>query len=155
MTELLAAAQTPASYLWLKWIHVLGVIIYIGGLLTLTRVLGRAVKFETAASRDDAYRIFRRMHKLVDWGGLALLLGAGLWLVMTDPMGKSYLKQGYFHLKLTCFFALVVCDIVLTRKLFRMTGEGEQPSPTLFRILHGIAGLALMGALFAVFVVRG
>ena len=142
-------------YLWLKWVHVLGMVIYVGGFLTLTRVLGKAVLFDAPQSRADAYRVFKRMHKFVDWGGLGLMLASGIWLVVADPLGKEYLKQGYFHMKLTCVLLLVLSDILLTRKLFRMQGEGEQPSANYFRVMHGLAGLALLGALAAVFIVRG
>jgi len=142
-------------YLWLKWIHVLGMVIYVGGVLTLTRLLGHAVRFETAASRADAYRVLKRMHVFVDWGGLLLMLAAGLWLLVADPLGKAYMKQGYFHMKLLCMVALIVLDIVLSRRLFRLQGDGPQPKATSFRILHGVAGLALLGALAAVFIVRG
>ena len=142
-------------YPWLKLVHLLGMIMYVGGLLTLTRLLGHAVRYESPVSRADAYRVLKRMHVFVDWGGLVLMLGAGLWLLVADPMGKAYMKQGYFHLKLMCALALIVCDIALSRKLFRLQGDGPQPAATFFRIMHGVAGLALLGALAAVFLVRG
>lgn len=142
-------------YLWLKWVHVLGMVIYVGGLLTLTRLLGHAVRFEAPTSRADAYRVLKRMHMFVDWGGLVLMLAAGLWLLIADPMGKAYLKHGYFHLKLTCMLALILCDVSLSRRLFRLQGDGPQPGAVLFKILHGVAGLALLGALAAVFILRG
>jgi len=142
------------TYYWLKWIHVLGMVVYVGGLMTLTRVLARAVRYENPASREDAFRTYRRMHVFVDWGGLFLMLGAGLVLLIQDPFGKEYLKQGYFHVKLTCFVVLLVVDVLLSRRLFRMRGDEPQPGPTLFRVLHGVAGLALMGGLFAVYVLR-
>jgi uncharacterized membrane protein len=143
------------EYLWLKWVHVLGMVIYAGGFLTLTRMLGHAVRFEDAQSRTDAYRILKRMHLFVDWGGLLLMLAAGLWLAIADPATKAYFTKGYFHMKLTFVLVLVVTDVVLSRKLFGLRGEGEQPGPNFFRIVHGLAGLAVMGALLAVFVVRG
>ena len=157
MGELLAASvEDPgALYGWMKFVHVLGMVIYVGGLLTLTRVLGRAIKFETAESRADTLRTFKRMHKFVDWGGLGMMLVAGLWLLIADPAHKAYMKQGYFHIKLTAFVALLVCDALLTMKLFRLKPDGPAPSANFFRILHGIAGLALIAALIAVFVVRG
>ncbi|MHC4973217.1 MAG: CopD family protein [Planctomycetota bacterium] len=142
-------------YLWLKWIHVIGMVIYVGGLLTLTRLLGHAVRFEAATSRADTYRVLKRMHKFVDWGGLFLMLAAGLWLLIADPMGKAYMKQGYFHLKLLCMVALLVCDVMLSRKLFRMEGDGPNPEAWFFKVMHGVAGLALLAALAAVFIVRG
>jgi len=153
--ELLILAAGLKSYFWLKWGHVLGMVIYLGGFLALTRLMGHAVRFETAQSRKDAYRIFRRMHKFVDWGGLAIMLVTGAFLVMMDPLGKSYFKQGYFHMKLTFVLAVVICDVVLTKRLFALTGDETEANATPFRILHGVAALALVGALIAVFIVRG
>jgi putative membrane protein len=142
-------------YLWLKLVHVLGMVIYVGGVLTLTRMLGHAVRYESPVSRADAYRVMKRMHVLVDWGGLFLMLAAGLWLLVADPLSKAYMKQGYFHLKLTCVVVLFVCDFFLSRRLFRLRGDGPQPGAGFFKVMHGIAGLALLGALAAVFVIRG
>lgn len=144
-----------AGYAWLKWVHVLGVVIYVGGLMALTRLLGHAVRFEDARSRTDSYRVFTRMHKFANWAGLGLMVVAGLVLLFWDPAGKEYLKKGYFHMKLTAIVLLFVCDVIFTRKLFRLQGEGPQPSATFFRIMHGVVGLALLGALAAIFIVRG
>jgi uncharacterized membrane protein len=147
-------AEVSAGYGWLKWIHVLGVVIYVGGLMALTRLLGHAVRFPSAQSREDAYRIFKRMHKFADWIGLGLMLVTGLILLVWDPAGKSYMKQGYFHMKLTAVLVLLVCDALFTRKLFALRGEGTQPGATFFRIMHGVVGLALLLALAALFLVR-
>ena len=147
-------AEISAGYGWLKWVHVLGVVIYVGGLLALTRLLGHAVRFAAAQSRADAYRVFQRMHKFANWIGFLLMLGTGLVLLVWDPAGKGYMKQGYFHMKLTAVLALAVCDIVFARKLFRLEGEGPQPGAAFFRIMHGVVGLALLLALAALFLVR-
>ena len=45
-----------------KFLHVLGMVVYVGGFLALTRLTGKAVLFESEASRADAYRTYRRMH---------------------------------------------------------------------------------------------
>ncbi len=147
-------AEVSAGYGWLKWVHVLGVVIYVGGLLALTRLLGHAVRFEDARSRADAYRIFQRMHKFANWGGLGLMLVAGLWLLVWDPLGKGYMKEGYFHMKLTAVLVLAACDVAFARRLFRLEGEGPQPKAAFFRIMHGVVGLALLLALAALFLVR-
>ncbi|MGQ0612707.1 MAG: CopD family protein [Planctomycetaceae bacterium] len=140
---------------WLVMVHLLGLVLYAGGLLALTRLLGHAVRFPSAEARAPAYRIFKRMHFLVDWIGLALLLGTGLYMFLGDPAGKGYMKLGYFHMKLTCVLLLIGCDICLTRSLLRLQPEGPQPSHIRFKILHGLAGLALIGALVAVTIVKG
>lgn len=147
-------AEISAGYGWLKWIHVLGVVIYVGGLMALTRLIGHAVRFDAAASRADSYRIFKRMHKFANWGGLGLMLVGGFALLVWDPAGKSYMKQGYFHMKLTAVVILAVCDILFTRKLMRLEGEGPQPKAAFFRIMHGVVGLALLITLAALFLVR-
>jgi len=155
MSTLLAAG--PTGYFVLKWIHVLGMVIYAGGFLALTRLMGHAVRFESEQSRRDAYRVFRRMHKFVDWGGLFLLLLAGLWLLVWDPLGKNYMRHetGYFHMKLTFVLVLIVTDALFSRKLFALRAEGEQPKATFFRIIHGVSALMVLLAILAVYVVRG
>jgi putative membrane protein len=147
-------AEIAAGYGWLKWVHVLGVVIYVGGLMALTRLLGHAVRFPDARSRGDAYRVFKRMHKFANWAGLLLMLVGGLWLLVWDPVGKAYMKQGYFHMKLACVVLLLACDFVFARKLLRLEGEGPQPNATFFRVMHGIVGLALLGTLAALFLIR-
>jgi len=157
MIEFLAQTVSepmPAGYGWLKWVHLLGVVIYVGGLMALTRLLGHAVRFDEARSRTDSYRVYKRMHKFANWAGLLLMLVGGLWLLFWDPAGKHYLKQGYFHAKLTFVVLLLACDVVFSRKLFRLEGEGAQPGATFFRVMHGVVGLALLGVLFAIFILR-
>jgi uncharacterized membrane protein len=142
--------------LWVKFLHVLGMVVYVGGFLALTRLTGKAVLFESAASREDSYRTYRRMHMFADWGGLLIMVVCGLILLMADPWAKDYMKQGYFHMKLTFFVGILVCDVLFTRKLFfQMKGEGAQPKKAFFAALHGIAALLVVGSLISIFVVRG
>ncbi len=155
--QLLIAGSGPTGYFVLKWIHVLGIVIYAGGFLALTRLMGHAVRFESEESRRDAFRIFKRMHKFVDWGGLFLTVGAGLWLLVWNPLSKSYMghESGYFHMKLTFVLILIVTDVIFSRRLFALTAEGEQPKAAFFRIIHGVSALMVLLTLLAVFVVRG
>ena len=138
---------------WIKFLHVFGMIVYVGGFLALTRLVGKAVVFESEASRADAYRTYRRMHMFANWGGLAIMLACGLVLLVADPWGKTYMKQGYFHMKLTFVILILVCDVVFTKKLFSLRADGPQPKKALFMALHGVAGLLLVGTLVSVFVV--
>jgi uncharacterized membrane protein len=141
-------------YEWLKWLHVVGVFVYAGGFLTLTRMLGKAVRYESVESRRDAYATLKRMHKFVDWGGAGLALVGGLWLLAGDPLKMEYMTKGYFHMKLTFILVLVAMDVLTSRKMFALDPEGEQPSPTFFRIAHGVVGLAILGIFLAIYIVR-
>ncbi|MHC4407449.1 MAG: hypothetical protein ACYS0F_00440, partial [Planctomycetota bacterium] len=75
--------------LWVKFLHVLGMVVYVGGFMALTRLTGKAVLYETEASRADSYRMYRRMHLFADWIGLAIMLICGLILLIADPWSKD------------------------------------------------------------------
>ena len=142
--------------LWVQFLHVLGMVVYVGGFLALTRLTGKAVVFESEASRADAYRTYRRMHMFADWGGLAIMLVCGLILLIADPFAKDYMKQGYFHMKLTFVVGILICDVFFSRLLFfRLRAEGPQPKKAIFAALHGIAALLVVGVLVSIYVIRG
>jgi len=131
--------------------HLLGLILYVGGFLALSRWLAKAVRFESADARTEAYRVLVRMHKFVDWPGLGMAVLTGLYMLMVGNKHMGYMREGYFHIKLTFVLVLVVCDVIVTKKLFALNGEGKQPSATPFRIIHGVSGLALIGILAAMY----
>ncbi|MFQ5844318.1 MAG: hypothetical protein ACE5JG_04940 [Planctomycetota bacterium] len=143
MGTLLAAAEPAPG--WLRWIHLVGVVVYAGGLLTLTRFLGHAV----------AYRVLRRRYLLVGLPGLFLLVASGLTLLIWDPAHKGYLGRPYFHVKLGGVLVVLASDLVLMRKLFTLSPDGEQPRPALFKALHGVAALGVLAILAAVTIIRG
>jgi putative membrane protein len=134
---------------WVKFLHVLGVIVYVGGFMALTRLVGHAVKFESEESRRDAYRIYRRMHMFADWGGLAVAIIFGFILLMQSP---NYMKQGWFHAKLLFVLLMLVVDVVFSIILFKkLKAEGPQPKRAVFSAIHGIAALILVGMLISLF----
>ena len=134
---------------WVKFLHVLGVIVYVGGFMALTRLVGHAVKFETVESRRDAYRVYRRMHMFADWGGLVVAIVFGTILLMQAP---GYMKQGWFHAKLACVLGLMIVDVWFSIILFKkLKPEGPQPKRAVFSAIHGIAALILVGMLVALF----
>ena len=155
MSLLAAGADAFTQPQVLRMFHFLGFILYLGGFLAMTRWMGKAVKFANAESRADTYRIMKRMHMMVEWPGLAMIVVTGLWMFLLGNEHKLYMKQGYFHLKMTCILVLLVVDFFVSKKLFALDPNGPQPKAALFAALHGIAGLALIGILLAVTVIRG
>ena len=65
-------------YLWMKWLHVLGMVVWVGGLMGVSRLMGKAVRYESQPARAAAYGTYKRAHMFVDWGGLGLMLISGL-----------------------------------------------------------------------------
>ena len=138
------------AYLWYKFLHLLGVIVYVGGFMALTRLVGHAVKFGTEESRADSYRIYRRMHKFADWGGGVVAVVFGFLLLMEQP---GTMKQPWFHAKLLFVALFIGVDVVFSRILFnKLKPEGEQPKRAIFSALHGTAALFLCAILYCLFV---
>ena len=138
------------TYQVYKFLHLLGVIVYVGGFMALTRLVGHAVKFQTEESRADSYRIYRRMHKFADWGGGVVAVIFGFLLLMQVP---STMKEPWFHAKLLFVALFIACDVVFSRILFnKLKPEGEQPKRAIFSALHGTAALFLIGILLSLFV---
>ena len=138
------------AYQVYKFLHLLGVIVYVGGFMALTRLVGHAVKFKSEESRADSYRVYRRMHKFADWGGGVVAIVFGFLLLMNVP---STMKQPWFHVKLLFVGLFIATDVVFSRYLFsKLKPDGEQPKRALFSALHGTGALFLIGILVAVFV---
>ncbi len=95
------------------------------------------------------------MYLFVGLPGVFLLVGSGLAMLLTDPAGKEYMKQGYFHVKLTGVLLVLVADFILMRKLFAIDPEGTQPKAAIFKALHGMTGLGLIAVLVAIYFIRG
>ena len=137
------------AYEWYKFLHLLGVIVYVGGFMALTRLVGHAVKFGTEESRADSYRVYRRMHKFADWGGGVIAIVFGFLLLMNSP---SYMQQPWFHAKLLFVALFIATDVVFSRILFKkLKPEGEQPKRAIFSALHGTGALFLIGILVSLF----
>jgi uncharacterized membrane protein len=132
--DLLAVAPTladvnmtpPHKIAWI--IHVIGVILWIGGLLFLTRLLGYHMreigKPDAKIAMAALSRIELRMHHLVIVPGAILAITGGLWQLTQQG---HLMKEGWFHAKLTLVLFFIGLHI--------------------FSIIHGLAGLGLIAVL--------
>ncbi len=133
---------------FLKVIHLFGIVMWIGALLIASLQLRQATKLPREAQRPilDA---MRRVHLGFGLPGMIVTLAGGLVLLM---LHTAYFSQGWMHAKLTFVFLLIVLDLCLVALQSKSREVAGSPGPPL--LIHVVTGLAFLGALVAVFVMR-
>jgi uncharacterized membrane protein len=132
----------------LKVIHLFGIVMWIGALLIVSLQLRQAARLPREAQRPvlDA---MRRVHLGFGLPGMFLVLVAGLVLLM---LHAEYFKQAWMHAKLTFVLLLIVLDLALFALQAKLREVAGSPGPPL--LIHVVAGLAFLGTLAAVFLMR-
>jgi len=120
---------------WLRIVHVVGVMLWIGGALSVALVAAAA---EGEAKRSLA-TVSRRVALRVATPGMVLAWVGGLTMFALSLDG--YLSQGWMHAKITIGLVVAALTGVLTGKL-RKAAAGEDVSTKSLRIF-GIVILVL------------
>lgn len=120
---------------WLRIIHIVGVMLWIGGALSVALVAAAA---EGEAKRSLA-TVSRQVALKVATPGMILAWIGGL--VMFGLSLDGYLTQGWMHAKITIGLVVAALTGVLTGRL-RKAAAGEDVSPKSLRIF-GIVILVL------------
>lgn len=137
------------SIIFIKLLHVLFIFIWIGSLLTLTRLLGYLAKEEPSVQIRLA-KICKKMYFFVDLPSMILSVAFGIIYLYYATFGQSL---GWFHMKLTFAVGLIVCDIICGKMIFNL-GKKNPKSALKYKILHGVTALLLIGTLASIYLVR-
>ena len=93
------------AYLWIKLVHIVGFIVWVGSLFGLLSILR-----EPTGSSEDTRRLLvaltRRAGRAMDIGA-ALAIAAGVILIVKSPEPVGPIHQPYFHVKLALAAGLV------------------------------------------------
>lgn len=135
---------------YVKLLHLLFIMIWVGNLLGLTRLLGYKKKLSTEAM-GELLPLLRRMYLFVGLPSLILALVFGGILLAIAPLGKSL---GWLHMKLTATVILIVIDMGVGNAIEKGVAGIPLPSPRRFRLYHGGIGLLVIAALFSVLVLH-
>lgn len=134
---------------WIAAFHVVGIIIWMGGLSVLSRLLGYHCELESADAREALKRFEHRSYFWATLPGFALTLGTGLYMLFFKGAGAShYLSAGgpwggTFHVKLTLVVVLLVLDHLVMQKM-RKLHRDDEGKKGFFMAVHGIVGLAFV-----------
>src|ERR1700709_2699989 len=131
-------------------VHLLGAVLWMGGLLAMSRAVMAMAK-QPPAMRPGLASLGSRFNILALLGAV-LSIPSGLYQLSLWPAG-SFRHAGWLHTKLTLIVALVVVHGLCWAKLRQWQKATEQtPLPRgPAMALHGVSGLILIGILLAVY----
>ncbi len=139
---------------WLLVFHVLGFVMWVGGLMLVSRLLGWHAQ-QTPEVQAPVGVMLKRLYYAVAVPGSVLTLVAGL--LMLNEYGwaplDAKLEGAGFHIKLTLVFGLIVLDVMTYLGVTRLASGQVTPKGKAMAI-HGLVGLLLIGILVTIFVVR-
>jgi uncharacterized integral membrane protein (TIGR00701 family) len=130
---------------WLKALHLVGIILWMGGLFYLTSHLGNHAELESPEARDAFAEVERKSYYFVIVPGFLITLFAGLAPMLMQGFGTYLSTEGAwgstFHVKLTLVVLLIVIDQVTHYKMRQLHEDPSNESRSLFMGLHGSIGL--------------
>lgn len=133
----------------IKALHVLCVFIWMGNLLALTRLMGYHVKQDEHTQRSMA-KLYKKMYTLVGLPTLVFAILFGIIMLILSPTKPTV----WFHVKMTFFIPLFICDIVCGRYIMQLNQKTDLSRGVKYKILHGICGLMLIGILGTIYVLK-
>jgi len=107
---------------WLLAAHILGLALWIGGLLSACAVLAQSAAAEAGARAAVAQPARKVMRVLAD-PGAALAILAGVWLLSADASG--YFAQRWFQTKLVVVVGLIALHGAAAVRCKRAAAGGE------------------------------
>lgn len=106
-------------------LHIIGLILWIGSLLILTRCMKIFTK-SFPKEAEDGIAGFRTTVKRLFYGfclpGLAVSLGSGLYQ-FSQRGAAYYMKLGWFHTKLTLVFVLFIVTFLLAQEIKKISAQ--------------------------------
>jgi putative membrane protein len=132
---------------WALAFHLVGVVLWMGGLLTFSRMLGYHAR-ELPSVRPRFSFVEGRMNWLVAVPGAVLTIACGLWLM--SIYGAAWFRVArWMHWKLLLVMVVLIIHVILTvwqRRIARRSPD-EKVNRALAASLHGTLGLLLIGIL--------
>lgn len=135
---------------WALFFHIIGMVMWIGGLFVLSRVM--RVFCEPYQSANPLIPLVSRSFFGFVVAGCLLSLLSGIAQMVIGGM-SLYFKQGWFHGKLTLVLVLFVISILLGLEVSKLA-RGEALTKGRLQSLHALTGLCFIGIVFFVIVLR-
>ena len=135
---------------WVKVIHVLCVFIWVGNLITLSRLLGYHVK-EEVETQEKIVKWYKRMYYFIDIPFMLLSIVLGLFLLMQTQFSQHPV---WFTVKLFFIMGIIACDMLVGNQVSRLQREFKKSKGIQFKILHGVIGLLFLGVIISLYVIR-
>jgi len=135
---------------WWLTFHLLGVVLWTGGLLSISRMAAYHTVEAPAVQPRFAW-VEWRMYWLVTVPGMVITLVTAMGLLATGPL--PYGTLGWFRFKMALVVLLLGLHALLHTKLKALRDHPETQKKAVFSAVHGTIGLTLI-ALLIMAVVR-
>ncbi len=129
-------------------LHVFGVILWVGSLLTVSTQM-RLAADEVGSARDALIASARRTLRIGANVAAIIAIFFGIIAIGLEPY---VLTRGWLHLKLLFVIAIVVCHIQLYRRVGAIARDPGTLSGREFMMLHGLISAFLLIVLAMVLV---
>lgn len=146
----------------LSFVHVLGVVLWMGAAVTLPFVTGRAARADDPGVTAFAYRINARLMTTLGLGGMLLTLVGGVWLTAEMPYEffRPFPNHWLFQMQVLGIASVLVgalYQVPLSRRLAReaqrsVEAGGETEDFARYRKRYAIVGSVVGVVLLVVLV---
>jgi putative membrane protein len=138
-----------SSVAWALVFHVVGFVLWLGGLMVVTQVMAARTRQPSAEVRAQFARLESKLFKGVAHPGAAVTLLAGILVLVLQP---DYLHQGWLHAKLFLVAVLIALDLIA----YQRAKAFEQGRIELQRrecmVLHSSIALVFIGIVIMVMI---
>jgi protoporphyrinogen IX oxidase len=133
---------------WILVVHLFGVIMWLGALLTVTSLMAQ-VPDEVGATRERLIVSSNRILRMSGHAGAAIAILFGVLAIAAD---SKVLLEPWLHAKLGLVAVLLFFHIRLAWRLSLLERERGEATRREFSIVHGIVSLLMLLILIMVFV---
>lgn len=130
-------------------LHVIGLVMWLGGLLILSRLTFLTVKND---SSSPSLTHIKKLSNAWIILGATLTVGTGITQMLLGGVAR-YMAQGWFHGKLTLVLVLIVVSVLFNLDLKKLSLK-QEIRPVRFMIWHGITGMILFLGVFLTILFR-
>jgi len=123
------------GYVWIKAVHVIGVISWMAGLLYVFRLYVYHAMETEAVVRDRLQIMERRLMNAITTPAMVLAAASGATLLVLQP---DLLKQHWMHVKLAAVVALLVMHLYAHLWRKRLLTNPAFKSHKFFRVMNEI-----------------
>lgn len=125
-------------------LHIVGIVFWVGGLLILTRFA--QIFSQPGDANEKSRAVLRKSWWLYVIHGVGFTLLTGFYQLYSGGIG-NYMKQGWFHTKLTFVLLIAVATIMFGLQMAKIS-RSEAVSSKSLRIIQILAAVSFVVIVF-------
>ena len=141
---------SATAYLWIKAVHIIGVIAWMAGLLYLPRLFIYHAAAAPGSAQSETFKVMeRRLLRAIMNPAMAISLVTGGLLVAN--LGGAAWTSGWLHAKLVCVLGLFAMHGLMARWRREFAADRNGRSQMFYRVANEVPTVLMIGiVVFAV-----